>query len=174
MSMRPETFRSGELTSMIGILDAQRDIIRAKTRGMSAEQLARPHPTSTMTLGGLLRHLTFVEYQWSVRVLAGLPPEEPWTSAASDDEGWDWRWDAGDDPAVLRQAWEAACARTDDLIRANPDLDAPVAVQPFIAHDGPDAWVTRRYAVLHLIEEVARHAGHADLLAEEIDGRTGQ
>ena len=173
--MRPETFRSDELTSMLGMLNAQRDIIRAKTTGMTAEQLAAPHPTTAMTLGGLLRHLTRVEYSWSVRVWAGLPPEEPWASAPwSDDDDWDWRWSADEDPHELRRAWEAACSRTDEIIRAHPDLDAEAAVQPHVKYEGPDAWVTRRYVILHLIEEVARHAGHADLLAEAIDGRTGQ
>lgn len=175
MSMRPETFRSDELTSMLGFLNAQRDIIREKTAGMSAEQLAQKHPTSAMTLGGLLKHLSCVEYSWSVRVWAGLPSEEPWASAPWDeDDDWDWRWNADEDPAELHTMWEAACKRTDEIILANPDLDAPAAVQPHVDYEGPDAWVTRRYVLLHLIEEVARHAGHADILAEEIDGRTGQ
>lgn len=173
--MRPETFRSDELTSLLGMLRAQRDAIRAKTRDMTADQLAMPHPPSTMTLGGLLRHLTRVEYSWSVRVWADLPPEEPWVSAPwADDENWDWRWSADGDPAALRQEWEQACRRTDEIILTEPDLDAEVPVQPFTAHEGPDAVITRRYVLLHLIEEVARHAGHADLLAEAVDGRTGQ
>lgn len=175
MSMRPETFRSDELTSLLGMLNAQRDIIRDKTRGMNATQLTTKLPSSDMTLGGLLRHLTRVEYSWSVRVWAGLPPEEPWASAPWPDDGdWDWRWSADEDPHELRRAWEAACNRTDEIIQAHPDLDAEAAIQPHVKYEGSDAWVTRRYLILHLIEEVARHAGHADLLAEAVDGRTGQ
>jgi uncharacterized damage-inducible protein DinB len=175
MSMRPETFRSDELTTLMGFVEAQRDIVRAKTAGLSAQQLAITHPPSTMTLGGLLRHLTMVEHDWSVVFWSGLPPEEPWASAPWDeDDDWEWRWSADEDADSLRAAWEAACQRTNALILASPDLDAPPGREPYVDDEGPDAVVSRRFILVHLIEEIARHAGHADLLAEAIDGRVGQ
>lgn len=173
--MRPETLRSDEVTTLLGFLEAQRDIVREKTKGFTSAELAMQHAPSSISLGGLLRHLARVEHDWSVRVWAGLPHEEPWASAEwGDDIDWDWRFSAEDDADRTRAEWEAACARTNELILASPDLDDDPAMQPYVAYEGSEARVSKRFVLMHLVEEVARHAGHADLIAEAIDGRTGQ
>jgi uncharacterized damage-inducible protein DinB len=143
--------------------------IELKCEGLDADQLARRSvPPSSMSLLGLVRHLAQVENQWFQRVLQGR------TDAPRLYQGEDRDWDftgAVPEAAVVEEAfgtWKAEGAEAEkwfdaldeaDLGREVPHRDGPVAV---------------RDVLLHMIEEYARHAGHADLLRECIDGRTGQ
>jgi len=157
----------GEKAVLAEYLDRYRMTFELKCEGLSAEQLAtRSVPPSTMSLLGLIRHLARVEHSWTRRVFEGqieLPrlyrteedPDRDFNQAVADDE-------------VVAEAWdtwhdEVAHARA---VYADLDLDAPVDVH------GQEA--AARDIVVHLVEEYARHVGHADLLRECIDGRTGQ
>ena len=158
---------SDELTSLTQYLDYQSATILMKTDGLNHDQLNQIHPPSTLTLGGLLKHLAVVEDDWiHVRYL-GLPEIEPWASAPWDADGdWDFHSAANDSPDELRALYAAACERSRTAI-VGLSLDQ-LGVVPRKAGD-----FTLRWVLLHLIEETARHAGHADLLREAIDGVVG-
>ncbi|MEO7351505.1 MAG: DinB family protein [Marmoricola sp.] len=157
----------GEKAVLAEYLDRYRMTLELKCDGLTAEQLAtRSVPPSTMSLLGMIRHLSRVEHSWTRRVLEGQiellqlyrtqeDPDLDFNQAEADDE-------------VIAEAWdtwhrEVAHARG---VYADLDLDAPVDVH------GQE--VETRNIVVHLVEEYARHVGHADLLRECIDGRTGQ
>ena len=160
----------GELATYREYLANYRLTVELKCEGLDAEQLARRSvPPSTLSLLGLVRHLAQVENHWFARVLQQRP-DVPQLYPHEDDNDWDFN-GATADPAVVDEAfatWKAAIAAAEawldglaeaDLGREIPRRDDSVAV---------------RDVLVHLIEEYARHAGHADLLRECIDGRTGQ
>jgi hypothetical protein len=110
-----------------------------------------------------------VEDRWLGERLAGDPAPPPWDSAPwEQDEDWDWHSAAGEAPEELQALYEASVQRADAVLegRSTDDLAATTM------RDGGAMNV--RFVLLHLIEEYARHAGHADLLRESIDGATGQ
>lgn len=134
--------------------------------GLDAEQLARRAvPPSTLSLLGLVRHLAAVEYSWWRRVMGhdlGLP--RMWGKDEHRDADFD---GAVADDAVVAEAWEAW--RTE--VAYAEEFQATHAMDFLGQHD--DGPMEMREVVVHLIEEYARHCGHADLLRECIDGRTG-
>ena len=157
----------GEKAVLAEYLDHYRTTLELKCEGLDAEQLARRSvPPSTMSLLGLVRHLAMVEHSWFRRVIEEQPDlPRPFRSAEDRDLAFN---GATADEAVVAEAWktwrgEVAHARE---VYAGLDLDATVTV-------GDDTCEARDI-IVHLIEEYARHAGHADLLRECIDGRTGQ
>lgn len=157
----------GERAVLAQYLDHYRLTLELKCEGLDAEQLVRRSVSpSSLSLLGLVRHLARVEHSWTRRVLEGRPdlPRLYRTEAEPDLDFSG----AVADPGVVADAWdtwrgEVEHART---VYAGLDLAALVDV------DG-DA-VEVRDIVVHLVEEYARHAGHADLLRECVDGRTGQ
>lgn len=157
----------GEKAVLAEYLDRYRMTFELKCEGLTAGQLAtRSVPPSTMSLLGLVRHLARVEHSWTRRVLEGHI-ELPLLYRTQEDPDLDFNQAVADDDAVV-EAWdtwrgEVAHARS---VYADLDLDASVDVH------GQEAEV--RDIVVHLVEEYARHVGHADLLRECIDGRTGQ
>ncbi len=164
----------GELDTLLGFLEFQRGTIALKTQGLDDAQLRTPLPPSTMTLGGLLKHLAFVEDFWIGMTVTGREPAEPFASAPwGDDPNWDWSSSVWDTAAEVRGGWEAAVERSrTELADVILDLgDAALGTR--IPRWESDEAVSLRWVLLHLIEEYARHAGHADLLAENVDGRLG-
>jgi uncharacterized damage-inducible protein DinB len=157
-----------ELEVSLAYLDYHRDTLAWKTSGLTQEQLAQALAPSTMTLGGLLKHLAVVEDSWFTNRFAGQEMPEPWASVDWDAD-WDWEWHtaADDSPEELRELWQASVSRSRAAI-AGHDLDA-VSVKPTRSGHFNLRWV-----VLHMIEEYARHNGHADLIRESIDGQTGE
>lgn len=157
----------GEKAVLAEYLDRYRMTFALKCEGLSAEQLAtRSVPPSTMSLLGLIRHLARVEHSWTRRVFEAQT-ELPRLYRTEEDPDLDFNQAAADD-RVVADAWntwheEVAHARA---VYADLDLDAVVDVH------GQEA--EARDIVVHLVEECARHVGHADLLRECIDGRTGQ
>jgi uncharacterized damage-inducible protein DinB len=146
----------------------QRLTLEIKCAGLDAEAMAtRSVPPSTLSLLGLVRHLADVERAWMRRSMAGLDAPPLFWTPEDRDGPFD---NATADPAVVDEAWaawRAECAFTDEFVAYAPDLDV-VGVDPNAVH------ATLRQVLLHLIEEYARHNGHADLLRERIDGRIGQ
>ena len=157
-----------ERSTLMTFLRDQRFTLEIKCAGLSAAQLAaRAVPPSTLSLLGLVRHLADVERGWMRRRMADLDAPARFSSPEDRDGDFD---HAAADPGLVDQAWTAwreECAFTDAFVADAPDLDV-------VGHD-PDAMhATLRQVLLHLVEEYARHNGHADLLREQIDGRIGQ
>ncbi|RLP72749.1 DinB family protein [Mycetocola tolaasinivorans] len=154
---------------LVSLLDFHRATILDKTAGLSAAQLGTASTVSTLTLGGLLRHLTFVEDIWFIRRFRGLRVPEPWASAPwSDDPDWELTSAAGFTAERLRGDYLAAIERSRDLL-CSADLSALAEV--------PDQHGTHwnlRGIIAHLIEETARHNGHADIIREALDGVVGE
>jgi uncharacterized damage-inducible protein DinB len=165
-----------ETEIMISMLDWQRDTLRIKTEGLGAGQLDQRLEPSTMTLGGMLKHMAYVEDWWFSQVFAGNPEPEPWASVDWDaDNDWDWHSATEDTPEQLRTFLDEAIVASDRIIAealAGPDdLDA-LGQMPSRRHPGQR--FNLRWIVVHMIEEYARHNCHADLLRESVDGQTGE
>ncbi|MEV0848062.1 DinB family protein [Streptomyces sp. NPDC049954] len=157
----------GERAVLLGYLRDQRLTLELKCAGLDAEALARRSvPPSDLSLLGLVRHLADVEQKWFREVMAGQDVERHYRTA--EDPGGDFE-GARPDPEAVAEAWRtwrAEVAFAERLVDAVPDLATPAA------WDG--APLELREILVHLIEEYARHNGHADLLRERIDGRVGQ
>lgn len=158
-----------ERTLLIAYLDYQRETLRQKAGGLDAAQLATTLPPSEMTLGGMVKHLGLVENSWLRDRFAGDGESEPWASVDWDaDWDWDWHSAADDSPEEIWALYEEMVADADAVIAgaALDDLSAQMsrAGEPF----------NLRWILLHLIEEYARHNGHADLIRESIDGSVGE
>jgi uncharacterized damage-inducible protein DinB len=155
---------------LVEYLDYQRETVLSKTSGLSQAQLGQTHPPSNLTLGGLLYHLSLVEEDWMEVRFAGLPEREPWASVDWDDDpNWEFRTSASLDPGELQARYRDACERSRQVVSGSTGLDQASATA---LQDG--SHFSLRWVLLHLIEETARHAGHADLLREAIDGLVGE
>ncbi len=158
--------QADERATLEGWLDFYRATLLGKCDGLSDAQLRTASaPPSPMTLLGLVQHMAEVERNWFRRVLAGeqVPAiHDPGADTTGTDGGFDLADDATS--AGARATWEGEVARA----RANcADRDL-AATSPF-----GEGEVTLRWIYLHMIGEYARHAGHADLIRERIDGATG-
>jgi uncharacterized damage-inducible protein DinB len=155
-----------ERRMLIDVLSVQRATLQLKCSGLGPELSLRSVEPSTLSLLGLVRHLADVERRWFRRVLAGQDAPALFSSTAHPDEDFD---GATDDPRAIAAAWEAwrtEVAFAEQLVTEAPDLDV----------EGDDSWrgtVSLRWVLIHMIEEYARHNGHADLLRERIDGAIG-
>jgi hypothetical protein len=161
-----------ELALLTGFLDFYRAVMVRKAQGLTREQLDVRLGPSTLTIGGLIKHLAFVEDTWFDYRLLGNEAREPWAAVDWDaDPDWEFHSAADDEPESCLRLYDETCARS----RA--------AVAAVVADGGLDAMAKRpnrrgthfslRWILLHMIEETARHAGHADLIRESLDGTTG-
>jgi uncharacterized damage-inducible protein DinB len=168
----PRTYGNpvGEKATYREYLGNYRLTIEMKCEGLDADQLARRSvPPSSLSLLGLVRHLAQVENHWFQRVLQGQTGS-PRLYKREDDPDWDFS-GAQPDPAVVEDAfatWKAEIAKANEWLDTVGEADLGSEV-PF-----DDGTVAVRDILVHVIEEYARHVGHADLLRECIDGRTGQ
>ena len=112
--MRTEPDPDGPEAKLLGqYLEYQRETMLAKTEGLDQEQMARFHPPSTLTLGGLLYHLALVEEDWMEVRFLGQPEREPWAGVDWEaDPNWEFRTSAGMEPEQLRQRYSEACERS--------------------------------------------------------------
>ena len=162
----------GERAVLVEYLGHFRATFERQLGGLDAAQLAlRSVPPSTLSLLGLLRHLGAVEYSWWRRVMERrLDRPRMWGKDDRPDADFDDvpRDPADVDPAMVEEAWatwRAEVAHGEAFVQAAASLEVLGDV------DGQD--VELREVLVHLVEEYARHCGHADLLRECIDGRTG-
>lgn len=167
-------FSNDEVAMLRSFLDHYRATIRLQASGLTDAQLDQPLPPSDLTLGGMLKHLAFVEDYWFSHHLRAHEPAPPWDAAPwSDDPDWDWHSASGTPHAELDGLLAAAIARSDDCLDAalseDPELDRPVARR---RDPEKGATVTVRWVLVHMVEEYCRHAGHADLIRQSIDGAT--
>lgn len=157
----------GEKEVVLGYLDHYRTTLELKCQGLDAEQLARRAvPPSTLSLLGLVRHLAAVESSWSRRVLLGQT-DVPRLFRTPENRDADFDGAVADD-AVVAEAWE----HWHREVTSARGVEATIDLGATVAHDGEQIEV--RDVLVHLVEEYARHLGHADLLREVVDGRTGQ
>ncbi|MBM7784139.1 DinB family protein [Tenggerimyces flavus] len=171
---RPETpLASGETETLVGFLDYHRATFAWKCAGLDAAGLKATVGASTMTLGGMLKHLAKVEDRWFSHRIGGNQPQALWNAVDWDaDPDWDWNTAAEDSPEQLHALWQDAVSRSREILSealADGGLDRP-ARRP--TGDGRTASV--RWIVMHMIEEYARHNGHADLIRESVDGLIGE
>jgi Protein of unknown function (DUF664) len=159
---------AGERETLVAFLDYYRALVVDKASGLSRAQLGQRLPPSTMTLAGLIYHLALVEEDWFVGDVLGEELGEPWASVDWEANR-DWEWDIAPtlEPAALLDAYRSACARSNEIIAATPLEQLSVRA----GRDG-EHW-SLRWILVHMIEETARHAGHADLIRESIDGSRG-
>jgi uncharacterized damage-inducible protein DinB len=159
-----------ELDQLTAFLDFQRETILLKAGDLDAGQLSRTLPPSSLTLGGLLNHLALVEDSWFRERFAGLPGDELWRDVDwAADRDFEFRTAKDVDPDELRRRYREACERSREVVASAGTLDQLSAVT---GRDG-NHW-DLRWILIHMIEETARHAGHADLIRESIDGQVGE
>lgn len=175
---RPEpAFAAGEAGTLLGFLEFQRATFRWRTQGLTDEQLRRTvdgHP-SPMTLGGMLKHLSFVEFFWFEVTALGKPTSQPWVDVDWDaDPDWDWHSADQDGAEDLRALWEESVATSQGIVTDLLGEDPAAGLAGTHPAWGGAADVSLRWIIVHMIEEYARHNGHADLLREQIDGQTGE
>ena len=162
-----------ELSLLMQFLEFHRATVAWKCSDVDDQRLRQKLPPSELSLAGLLNHLAFVEDSWFSHVVASAPLREPWVSMP---------W--GRDPDAefhqahkltgigLRRRWGEACDRSRDV------LDGLIAggshLETAYRRPGDSSPRSLRWILLHMIEEYARHNGHADLLREAVDGLTGE
>jgi hypothetical protein len=162
---------ASEAEMLLFSVDRSRAQFAWKVGGLDTEALRRPHPPSEMTLGGLIKHLAFVEDDVTSRAF-GWSPDVPWDPANWEaDPRWDWTSAAHDTPEELYAMWQDAVARSRaswERVRTE-GLDAPGRLT------FPDGFTPNvRRILVDLSDEYARHVGHADLFREAIDGLVGE
>jgi uncharacterized damage-inducible protein DinB len=173
---RPEPPEQGdEGATLLGFLDYQRATLEWKCRGLSDEHLRVALPPTSMTLGGMLKHLAYVEDYWFTQVAAGQPAPEPWASADLDaDPDWDWHSAAGDPGGELRALWADRVQRSRAIVADQLGQGGAAVLGGVHPAWGGQGRVSLRWVLVHMIEEYSRHNGHADLIRESIDGQTGE
>src|SRR3954451_18363776 len=160
-----------EIDTLLGALDRNRRTFAWKVFGLSAEEVRRTLGPSTVTLAGLAKHVALVEdYYFSLGLGEVMP--QPWRDVDFDaDPDWEWRTAAGDSAQELQELWEGAVSRS---------REAPSAFLVGGSADSPVGWTqwdeppNLRRMLVDMVEEYARHTGHADLIRESIDGLVGE
>lgn len=163
----------GEADTLLGELERLRRYVAWKCGNLDAAGLRATLGPSSMTLGGLLKHLAGVEDEWFSVRLHGNGPQPPWDTVDWDaDRDWEWHSAASDSPAELMSLWQDAVYRSRALVAealADGGLDRPAS---FTWPDGRTPNLRR--LLMDMIEEYARHVGHADLIRESVDGLVGE
>jgi hypothetical protein len=153
-----------ERTTLTAFLDAQRATLAIKCDGLADDQLReRAVPPSALSLLGLVRHMAEVEKNWFRPLLGG----EEMAGIYAPGLDWEIAWDVGSaDVGEAFRLWRAECDHARELVSATPSLDCTGMRGGYR--------FTLRWVLTHMVEEYARHNGHADLLRERIDGQTGE
>jgi hypothetical protein len=160
-----------EAATLVGSLERQRATLAWKCADLDERGLRFRIDSSSVTLGGLLKHLAYMEDLNFSRDLAGHDLGRPWNAAAwHADPDWEWRSAGNDAPDVLYGLWRDAVARSRSALAAALTVGGPEQV----FSPGGGAPRTLRRLLVDMIEEYARHTGHADLLREAVDGRVGE
>jgi uncharacterized damage-inducible protein DinB len=170
MRQDPDQQTTSERDALGQYLDYQRETILLKTDGLTREQLGQKIPTSDLTLAGILYHLALNEEAWFEVDFLGRAEREEWQGIDWEaDPDYEFRTALTKEPEWLRRRYRDACDHAREAAGSADSLDqlsvsTRIEGKPF----------TLRWALLHLIEETARHAGQADLLREAIDGTAGE
>ncbi|WP_156727390.1 DinB family protein [Streptomyces apocyni] len=155
-----------ERGALLGFLDEARGGIRRSLLGLTDEQASTAPSASELSLAGLLKHVTEVEQGWMARARGEQP------AVARDESNWHECFRLVGDETVAQQLalWEKVSQQTEEFIRTVPSLDDTFALpdDPWL----PKENVSMRWVMLRLISEMDRHAGHADIIRETLDGKT--
>ncbi len=158
---------------MLGELDRVRSYIAWKCGGVDAAGMRATLGPSTMTLGGLLKHMALVEDTHFARLWSATQPGAPWDAVDWEaDRDWEWHSAADDSPEQLMSLWEAAVERSRAVVSDALSRGGLEQVGKHVPKDGESPNLRR--ILLDLIEEYARHVGHADLIRESVDGLVGE
>lgn len=172
---RPEPPVTGtEEQILLGFLEYQRATFAWKTAGLDGAGLNATLGRSVMTLGGMLKHLAYVEDHWFGHVLLGVDRSWPWSQVDwAADPDWDWHSATGATAQELRALWAQSVQRS--RTATTQVLAAGGMAQSGRRTPGrSDRPPALRWIVTHMIEEYARHNGHADLIREAVDGLVGE
>ena len=162
-----------EEAQLLGALERLRTIFRWKADGLDAAGLGQRAARSSLTIGGLLKHLALVEDHQFGEKYDGTPLGAPWAAADWDaDPDWEFRTAAGDAPETLYALWDDAVERSRRRVAAALARDGGLDQRVAAARGGEHASLRR--LVSDMVEEYGRHAGHADLLREAVDGLAGE
>jgi hypothetical protein len=162
-----------ETATLLGFLERQRATFAWKCGGLDAAGLRVTVGASSMTLGGMLKHLARFEDDMSAEWLHGRAQRPPWNRVDWNvDPDWDWRSAADDTPEQLYALWRDAVARSRSLLTEALADGGPERSGGGIS-DTRGALPSLRYILINMIEEYARHNGHADLIRESVDGLVG-
>ena len=148
---------------LAGFLDFHRATLLWKLEGLDDEQLRRAMVPSGTSLLGLVKHLAYVERWWFQQVWAGQEVTYPWTD---EDPDADWRVEPTETTAEILALYKGECDRSREIVAAASSLDE------IVKH--PRRELNRRWILIHMVEETARHVGHADILREQLDGAVGE
>lgn len=151
---------NSERDVLLAFLNKMRNAVVRTAEGLTADQVRRPGVPSGTNLLGLMYHLAAVEVHWFQRVFLGKEVDVDKSMQAPAELGTD----------EVVAAYRAACGASDEIVRGCPDLSTVSA----IPNPGEDSRDSLRAILAHMIEETARHAGHADIVREQIDGVTGR
>ncbi|MFG3286028.1 DinB family protein [Streptomyces sp. NPDC048111] len=163
----PSETPGDERGALLNFVEAQRGGLRRTLIGLTDEQAASRPSASELTLSGLLKHVAECELNW-LRMAQQRPNEKQ-----RDESNWHESFQLVGDETVagMLAFWDEVAAETEEFIRQVPSLDDtfPLPEAPWFPKEGR---VSMRWFMIHLVEEIARHAGHADIVRESLDGRT--
>jgi len=161
---------ANERESLLAFLEAQRGGLRRAVRGLTDEQAAARPSASAMSLGGLVKHAAHMEEHWVQQVLMGRRPEVD-RNTEEKVASWDDEFRLLPDETLdgVLAELDRVARETEETVAALPDLEVVVAL-PEAPWFPKDAKRSARWILLHLVEEQARHAGHADIIRESLDG----
>ncbi|MEW1657027.1 DinB family protein [Streptomyces sp. NPDC093707] len=163
----PAEAHGDERGALLAFLEAQRGGLRRAALGLTDEQTKQRPSAGELSVGGLIKHVAEVEQRW-VELAQGREHAVP-----RDQSNWHlgFQLQDGESVAGMLEFWEGVAAETEKFVRAVPSLDDtfPLPEAPWFPKDGRQSM---RWLLLHLIEESARHAGHADIVRESLDGKT--
>lgn len=160
-----------ERDGLLAFLRQQRYVVRLAAYGLTDEQARAAPSASSLSVGGLIKHLTLVERNWTGIILSR---SEPFSQQRMERYAAAFQMGPEETLAGILAEYEKAAEETEAVVAGIADLGQPVPVPkdvPWFPKD-VDAWSVR-WVLLHLIEETARHAGHADIVRESVDGATG-
>jgi len=162
-----------ETATLLGSLERQRATLAWQCGGLDAAGLRATVGASTMTLGRLLKHLALVEADYFSGRLHGRDPGSPWNTVDWDaDPDWEWHSAAEDTPEQLRTLWQDTVARSRSAVT---EALADGGLDRLAQRTWPDGRApSLRRILIDLVEEYARHVGHADLIRESVDGLVGE
>lgn len=159
-------YTGAEKESLKVSLDRHRDAVLWKLEGLGDDDLRRPLVPSGTSLLGLVKHLAYVERSWFQGVWDGQEVSFPWTT---EDPDADWRIEPGETTGDVLAFYQAECDRSREIVAGASSLDE------IIEHPRRQGWkLSRRWILIHMVEETARHVGHADILREQLDGAVGE
>ena len=164
---------SGERADLLDRLGMQRTLFRYTAQGLTDEQATSAPTVSALSIGGLIKHVAYVEKRWANFIVEGAPSmahgPDGFSEAAVRDHTNSFVLLPGETLAGVLDEYTAIAERTDELIRTT-DLDASQEL-PKAPWFPPNARWTARRTLLHILAETAQHAGHADIVREAIDGQ---